>query len=277
MSRSPRCRRRGLTLFELLVLLALLVLFLGFLLAAVGGVRRAAASTQSRANLHNVVLAVIDCSDAHQGKMPGGPPNWYPNRQGPTPFNAYGSCLFHALPYLEQEPLYKSSLKEFGKVQIYASWNLTGKPVILYRAPADPTQDPKADRTSYLVNGLVFPRAGGTYPASIKDGTTQTIFFAEGYSVATDAVSWDGKARSWRTERRWWDDPTWEPVLADLPFQVAPAKDAAASTLPQGLTPEGINVAMGDASVRLVSSKVSATTFYAACTPAANDVLGADW
>ena len=78
-------------------------------------------------------------------------------------------------------------------------------------------------------------------------------------------------------ERRWWDDPTWEPVLADLPFQVAPAKDAAASTLPQGLTPEGINVAMGDASVRLVSGKVSATTFYAACTPAANDVLGADW
>src|SRR5262245_11739247 len=129
MSRTRSCRRRGLTLFELLVLLALLVLFLGFFLAAVGGVRRAAGRTQSKANLHNIALAVIDCSDAHQGRMPGGPPNWYPNRQGPAPFNGYGSCLFHALPYLEQEPLYKSSLKEVGKVQVYASWDLAGKPV----------------------------------------------------------------------------------------------------------------------------------------------------
>src|SRR4051812_30697241 len=107
MSRSRRWRRRGLTLFELLVLLALLVLFLGFFLAAVGGVRKAAAGTQSKSNLHNIALATIDSADAHQGKMAGGPPNWFPNGQGPAAFNGYGSCLFHALPYLEQEPLYK--------------------------------------------------------------------------------------------------------------------------------------------------------------------------
>ena len=277
MTRTRNCRRRGLTLFELLVLLALLVLFLGFLLAAVGGVRRAAAGTQSKANLHNLALGTIDCADAHQGKMAGGPPNWSPVQRGPAAFNGYGSVLFHALPYLEQEPLYKSSLKEFGKVQVYASWNLAGKPVKIYQAPGDPTQDPKADRTSYLANGLAFPRAGATYPASFPDGTSQTVLFAEGYSVATDNISWGGKTQAWKTERRWWDDPTWEPVPGDPQFQLAPAKGAAASTLPQGLTPEGINVAMGDASVRLVSGKVSAATFYAACTPAADDVLGADW
>jgi hypothetical protein len=278
MSLSPRCRRRGLTLFELLVLLALLVLFLGFFLAAAGGVRKAASRSQSQNNLHQITLATIDCSDAHQGKMPRGPAFWYPNDRGPENGNGHGSCLFNILPYMDQDGLFKQGRANIGGKQVYVGWAVAGKPVKTFQGPNDPTQDPKADRTSYLANGLAFPRNQGmTYPASFSDGTSQTIFFAEAYSVATDTISWGGKTQAWKTERRWWDDPTWEPVLADLPFQVAPAKDAAVSTLPQGPTPYGIMVSLGDASVRLVSGKVSATTFYAACTPNQSDVLGSDW
>jgi hypothetical protein len=277
MSLSPRCRRRGLTLFELLVLLALLVLFLGFFLAAVGGVRKAAGRSQSQNNLKQITIATIDCADAHQGKLPRGPAFWYPQDRLAAQ-NGYGPCLFQILPYMDQDTLYKSSLTKLGDTQVYAGWALAGKPVKTFQGPADPTQDPRADRTSYLANGLAFPRNRGmTYPASFTDGTSQTILFAEAYSVATDNITWGGKTQAWKTERRWWDDPTWEPVLADLPFQVAPAKDAAASTLPQGPTPYGIMVSLGDASVRLVSGKVSATTFYAACTPNQSDVLGSDW
>jgi prepilin-type processing-associated H-X9-DG protein len=39
----------------------------------------------------------------------------------------------------------------------------------------------------------------------------------------------------------------------------------------------GINVGMGDGSVRLVSTGVSSTTWFAACTPQGGEVLGNDW
>jgi prepilin-type processing-associated H-X9-DG protein len=47
----------------------------------------------------------------------------------------------------------------------------------------------------------------------------------------------------------------------------------------RGVSPHtgGIQVGMGDGSVRLVSQGVSAFTWGAAITPAAGDVLGNDW
>jgi prepilin-type processing-associated H-X9-DG protein len=39
----------------------------------------------------------------------------------------------------------------------------------------------------------------------------------------------------------------------------------------------GINVGMGDGSVRLVTASVSGTTWFAACTPNYGDILGSDW
>jgi prepilin-type processing-associated H-X9-DG protein len=39
----------------------------------------------------------------------------------------------------------------------------------------------------------------------------------------------------------------------------------------------GMNVCMADGSVRNVSTQVSPLTFWYACTPNGNDVLGSDW
>ncbi len=39
----------------------------------------------------------------------------------------------------------------------------------------------------------------------------------------------------------------------------------------------GINVGMGDGSVRFVAQGISGTTWLAACTPNYGDLLGADW
>ena len=41
--------------------------------------------------------------------------------------------------------------------------------------------------------------------------------------------------------------------------------------------PGGINVGMGDGSVKFLSGGVSQTTWFAACTPASGDILGSDW
>ena len=276
MTRPHPFRRHGFTLFQLLVILALLVILFGLLFNAVSQVRQVAARAESQNHLKQLALATLDCADGHQGLLAPGPENWYPNPKRAAN-NGYGPCLFHIMPYVEGDFLYKSTLKNIGDTPVYASWNAAGKVVKVFIGPGDPTADPKSDRTSYLANELALPATGARYPASFADGTSNTILFAECYSEATDKVSWDGKQHTWKTPRRWWDNPTWKPVLGDLPFQAAPARDAASSVLPQGFTPDGINVALADSSVHLISGKVSAATFYAACTPAGGDILGADW
>ena len=269
-------RPRGFTLFQILVILALLVMLFGLLFSAVGRVRQAAARTQSQNNLKQLALGAINAADTNGNKLPPGSANWYPSAM-PAPNNGYGPCLFHMAPYIEQQNLYKASFTKVGDTPVYASWKAAGRPVKVYMAPGDPTSDPKSDRTSYLANELALPETSARFPASFPDGTSNTILFAECYSEATDRISWDGKQHVWKTARRWWDNPTWKPVLGDLPFQPAPAKDAASVTLPQGFTAAGLNVALADGSVRLVSSQISDVTFFYACHPSDGNPLGNDW
>jgi type II secretory pathway pseudopilin PulG len=269
-------QRRGFTLMQLLVILALLLVLLGFLIAAVARVRVAADRTVSQNNLRQLALGIHNAANQQNSKVPPGPANWYPGN-GLLNNNGYGPCLFHLLPYVDQLPLFKSTLKDIGEDQVYASWAAAGKSVKLFMAEGDPTFEKGSDRTSYLVSELALPAGGARFPSSFPDGTSQTIFFAEGYSQATDTVTFGGKTNTWKTDRRWWDNPIWKPVAGAVMFQVAPAKGAASSVLPQGFTPAGINVALGDGSARTVSGKCSSTTFYHACTPAGNDILGDDW
>lgn len=276
MTQPHPVRQRAFTLFQLLVILALLVMLFGFLFSAVGRVRVSAARAQSQNNLKQITLATIDAADSNGGKLAPGPENWYPSPKL-APNTGYGPCLFHITPYVEQANLYKSTLTKVGDTPVYASWKAADKAIRTYIAPGDPTADPMAGRTSYLANELALPATGARYPASFPDGTSNTILYAECYSQATDTVTWDGKKHTWKTSRRWWDNPTWKPVLGDLPFQAAPPKDAASVTLPQGFTPNGINVALADGSVRFLSSQISNLTFYSACTPGGGEVLGADW
>src|SRR6266508_3544329 len=259
-------KRRAFTLMQLLVLLALLLALLGFLLAAVARVRVTAERTVSQSNLRQLVIAIHSYAEVQDGRVPPGPAAWFP-KKGLVANNSYGPCLFHLLPYVEQLPLYNTTLKKIGDTPIYASWEAAGKSVKLYMAEADPTFEKGSDRTSYLANELALPETGGRMPASFPDGTSQTIFFADGYSHATDTVTFGGKTNTWKTDRRWWDNSGWKPVAGAVMFQVAPPLDAASSVLPQGFTPAGICVGMGDGSSRVVSPRCSATTFYAACTP----------
>jgi len=60
-------------------------------------------------------------------------------------------------------------------------------------------------------------------------------------------------------------------------FQVMPAAQDCDPERAQSLTPDGIQAGMGDGSVHFVSSKVSAQTWYFACTPNGGEVLGNDW
>ena len=268
--------RQAFTMSQMLVLLALLLLLIGFLLGAVQRARQAAEGAASQNNLKQITLATIKTADDNEGLMPPGPEGFYPG-PGITNGNAYGPCLFTILPNMELGFLLKGAAIKIKDDAVYTNHFAAGNAVKPYGLKSDPTLDPTSDGTSYLANELAIPAMKARYPAFYTDGTAQTIFYAEGYSRAIDTVPAGGNPQSWKVERRWWDNPTWRPLMGSVMFQVVPPKEAASARLPQGFLPAGIMVSLGDGSVRLVSERISATTFYAACTPNGNEVLGNDW
>ncbi len=270
-------KRPGFTLVDLVVAVFLVALVGGILLASAPSMHKGAAREVSKNNLRQIALGTINCADTHGGKLPPGLGNFYPGAAN-VPNNGYGPCLFHILPYVEQDNVYKVAFMNVGPAPLYACWAGAGRTIKMYGAPGDPTLgDAAADRTSYLANGLALPAESARYPASITDGTSNTVMYAEAYSQAVGTLAYGGQTHTWAVERRWWDEPVWAPALTGLTFQVAPAKEAASASLPQGLSQAGIQVALADGSVRFVSSGCSAKTFFAACTPSGGEVLGSDW
>jgi prepilin-type N-terminal cleavage/methylation domain-containing protein/prepilin-type processing-associated H-X9-DG protein len=199
-------RVRGFTLIELLVVIAIIAILIGLLLPAVQKVREAAARIQCANNLKQIVLATVNCADQHEGKLPPGLGN-YPNRDGATN-GGQGGLLFHILPYVEQDNVWKASLdtlpgqvsptdgRNGGFEPTYSAWNTRAGPLFpsgvtikTYKCPSDPTQDNGWNKctTSYGYNGQVFgiayPWGWGAglrrFPAFIQDGTSNTIGITE--------------------------------------------------------------------------------------------------
>jgi type II secretory pathway pseudopilin PulG len=280
MSHPRAASRRGFTLFQLLLVLALLAILFGLLLPLVQKAREAARSSQDANNLKQICLATVNCADANDGKLP---PlvGYYPLLDPTTPGNGYGPVFFHILPYIEQDNLFKQSSD--GKTYRVDTGATRAAVVKTYVSPSDPgggkelVHDGWLAKSNYAANYQVFgdttanTLAGRSrYPASIKDGTSNTMFFAERYQLCGgDPCAWG------------YDGGTaWTPAFAYLnmgKFQARPAEGDCDSSLAQGLQPEGVHVGLGDGSVRRVAATVSPATWWAACTPAAGDILGSDW
>ena len=134
MSRARLDKASAFTLMELLVVLGIIGALIGLLFPAVQQVREAAARAQCQNNLKQLGLAAHHCHDAYDYLPPG--LGWFPGNQY-TSGGAFGSGLFHLLPFLEQDNLHNSSLG--GGFYFADNNNVYQKQVKVFLCPLDPS------------------------------------------------------------------------------------------------------------------------------------------
>ena len=300
----PVLRRwRGFTLIELLVVIAIIAILIGLLLPAVQKVREAAARTQCQNNIKQMSLALINCADTHQGVLPGACGR-YPN-PFPSANNSYGPVFFQILPYMEQQAIYNSTYQpnggptqQNGTFPDYEPyWNFFGGNTFQIKSflcPTDPTSQSVSSAwtsgaLSYGANQQALPlewNGQNRYPASLTDGTSNTIFFAD--KTAQCGIPWWDNGGTFATTG-WSPQANWYPLFSPKPVgNCGPPGPNNGNTVgsscwgncdyaPNTYHTGGIEVGMADGSVHLVTQGTSFTTWLSALTPAGGEVLGPDW
>jgi len=285
-------RRRAFTLIELLVVIAIIAILVGLLVPAVQKVREAAARGECQNNLRQISLATVHAADTCDHKIVPSI-GLYPS-QFPADFNSDGGNFLHLLPWIEQDPLYKSSYTPSnpdpdgrnGGLITYSQWNVPRPTKVKsYICPSDYTHRDSDTLASYGANGQVFKDGYGQwgaacakFPASITDGTSNTIFYTDKLSYC----SFGGY------NYNYW--PDWGPIIASSEYGDPTGPAATPQWQPVGSWPAncdggrpssphsaGINVALGDGSTRFVTQAISGGTWWAAMTPDQQDQLGVDW
>ncbi len=183
----------------------------------------------------------------------------------------------------------------------------------VFIAPLDPSRTSSGSSTqavsSYLLSAATFDKSYGI--GTIPDGTSNTIFVAEGYGGYCYTYSYTGSGYTYFYRTPYWAGydyegtsynysysyqytgsynysysysysqgyryvPLFRPV-AGKTFEKPRYYYQCDGTLPQAFTAGGIQVLMGDGSARTVRMSVSPTTWAAALTPDGGEVLGNDW
>jgi prepilin-type N-terminal cleavage/methylation domain-containing protein len=272
-------RRSAFTLVEVLVVIAVIAILIGLLVPAVQKVRESAARAQDANNLKQQCLALHSCHDMYKIL----PPVYgnFPNPNGAVgPPAGMGTLQYFLLPFLEQEGLYTS-------VTVSSDFAMNS-PLKVFMSPSDPTMPPDGIVTmmggpygacSYASNSLVFTSKPGGYariPATIPDGTANTIVFGERYTNCSGmAVGWQmgmcGCPPTWPFDYQ-------SVTYPSLPLpQFAPLPAECDCTLLQSPYRAGMMVGLGDGSVKLMSSTVSAYSWNRALNPADEEVFDNTW
>jgi prepilin-type N-terminal cleavage/methylation domain-containing protein/prepilin-type processing-associated H-X9-DG protein len=336
--------RRGFTLIELLVVIAIIAILIGLLLPAVQKVREAANRAKCQNNLHQMAIACHNCNDVH-GRLPPQAGDYGGAYLAPLFFHLLPYLeqqnVFNDAAFLDPSGFVgKATPTAAVNIGIiWPTWDsvVPGVPlrwlrqtlVPNYQCPSDPSLGNCLDwckgDASYAGNFQVFggsqnanihPNRASNWltvwdgnakiPATITDGTSNTILFAEKYSrcngVHNPAGTWwmrgvlhgsstplGGGDDSYPGDRLSAvfgggignDNTVWLQGTASI-FQVQPLNYLASPGPCDGRRASsghtgGMNVGLGDGSVRFLSQGISPTTWWLACVPNDGLPMGSDW
>jgi prepilin-type N-terminal cleavage/methylation domain-containing protein len=264
-------RRCGLTLVELLIVVAIIAVLLGLILPAAQKVREAGNRTKCLNNMRQLCRATQLLNDASR-RLPG-VTGQFPNAD-PGSLSQNASVFWFLLPYTDQSSLYTKG---------YAA--AVGMPtsVRTYLCPSDKTGNGVGPNgtTSYAANGLFFPSPPPpasanlpNIPKSIPDGSSDTILFVERYQNCTYTDSGTTASNIWGANTS--TAPVNQPgigVSGVLPliapgsntqFQITPksagssgAANVCIQGWPQTPHPGGMVIGMADGSAHVISSAVA--------------------
>jgi prepilin-type N-terminal cleavage/methylation domain-containing protein/prepilin-type processing-associated H-X9-DG protein len=306
-----RARRAAFTLIELLVVIAIIAILIALLVPAVQKVREAAARIQCSNNGKQILLATHSINDVYKALPPAASQDgWTPITLAAPPYNGSPYTFFtFLLPYIEQGPIYNNLTKGPSGPGAYCGGQYY-QPIPVYICPSDPSVANGLSMTTqggangfgvgcYGANYLVFgnPNAGSDSACiqgssrlvgSVPDGLSNTVFLGEVYGSCGNGGSPGNAAAS-----LWADSTTpWRPIIChNTPgknvnpgyapcymFQVQPQTFTTCDSSRANTShSNGMNVGMGDGSVRFVVQGVSVASWVAACDPRDGQTPGSDW
>jgi type II secretory pathway pseudopilin PulG len=288
--------RPAFTLFQLLIVIAILAILLGLLLPAVQKVRQAAARTQSMNNLKQLMLGVHNYHDTNGTFPPGVDDKNF-------------SAATKLLPYIEQQNLYnRIDFKKDIDDKANAQWR--GIPIKVFLSPQDPLLMVKNNlgATNYLFNDQVFFLNSKLKLTEITDGTSNTVAIGEtlkgdGKNTATDVrrqyvllkkedlkgTGADTGVKYFKDNKNiagdrcasWMDGRFLQGTFNSRLRPNDERPDVSCGGVSGVSALRGFEkfvlVAICDGSVRTVSTGISHKTWKEAMTPNGGEVLGNDW
>jgi hypothetical protein len=292
-------RRKALTAFQLLVVLAVLLILLGLLAVALFRVRLVSEQAKLTNNLQQLGLALHNCNDTYNVLPPGVDDNHF-------------SAAAKLLPWIEEAELFRKI--DFKKsIDDKANADARKATVKTFLSPRDPLQSVRAEygATNYLFNDKVFGlNTKASIPRSFPDGTSNTIVTGETLKgdggtkaetvrrqyVMLDKAALkdlkddagvkyfrDGKNISGDRCASWMDGRFLEGTFNgrlrpnDKRPDVSCAGAGGVSALRTLADATPVVVGVADGSARVINLKISETTWKNAMDPADGNPLGPDW
>ena len=183
-------KRRGFTLIELLVVIAIIAILIALLVPAVQKVREAAARTQCGNNLKQIGLGIHNCNDTFKILPTGGqhwslPPTYTALGQPADPKDQRAGWLFQLLPFVEQDNVYKGG----GQPTIELAQAQAIRSVIpIYFCPSRRSPRVFTQATNWYPPTIAGTHAMCDYGASIANNSETNGFLQHTFRHITNGV-----------------------------------------------------------------------------------------